>query len=293
MLRFSVLFMGCLVFAGLAAVAAGPLRAAATPPLPPTPGPRSSVTATPQPTARPSLAATATTVVAAATSIPATVGVPAATLVAPPVEALDPPELRAVWVDAFHDGFKTAQQVDNLVAWARRANVNALFVQVRRRGDAYYLKSFEPRSEDPDLTPGFDELQYLLADSGATIVVTIDADGQHMPEELAVMIGPIVSGDADYVNGSRLLGEFERESIIRHIGVHFFSRLVTILTTRRITDPSSGYRAARALMLLPWVAPTVLSALAWLWLLNPQFSAISWLLVQLHVIPSNLDFLGT
>ena len=80
----------------------------------------------------------------------------------------------------------------------------------------------------------------------ADIVVTIDADGQHMPEELAVMIGPIVSGEADYVNGSRLLGEFERESIIRHIGVHFFSRLVTILTTRRITDPSSGYRAARA-----------------------------------------------
>ena len=80
----------------------------------------------------------------------------------------------------------------------------------------------------------------------ADIVVTIDADGQHMPEELPVMIGPIVSGEADYVNGSRLLGEFERESIIRHIGVHFFSRLVTILTTRRITDPSSGYRAARA-----------------------------------------------
>ena len=81
---------------------------------------------------------------------------------------------------------------------------------------------------------------------GADIVVTIDADGQHLPEELAVMIGPIVSGEADYVNGSRLLGEFERESMIRHIGVHFFSRLVTILTGRRITDPSSGYRAARA-----------------------------------------------
>ena len=54
-----------------------------------------------------------------------------------------------------------------------------------------------------------------------------------------------------------------------------------------------GQRAARALMLLPWVAPTVLSALAWLWLLDPQFSAISWLLVKLHVLPSNANFLGT
>jgi uncharacterized lipoprotein YddW (UPF0748 family) len=77
-------------------------------------------------------------------------------------EPLDPPELRAVWVDAFHDGFKTPEQVDDLVAWARSANLNALFVEVRRRGDAYYLKSFEPRTEDPDLTPGFDALQYLI-----------------------------------------------------------------------------------------------------------------------------------
>jgi multiple sugar transport system permease protein len=53
-----------------------------------------------------------------------------------------------------------------------------------------------------------------------------------------------------------------------------------------------GYRISRALMLLPWVAPTVLSALAWLWLLDPQFSAISWLLVRLHLIHSNIDFLG-
>ena len=82
---------------------------------------------------------------------------------------------------------------------------------------------------------------------GADIVVTLDADGQHLPEELLDHDRARSSrGEADYVNGSRLLGEFEKESMIRHIGVHFFSRLVTILTGPRITDPSSGYRAARA-----------------------------------------------
>jgi hypothetical protein len=81
---------------------------------------------------------------------------------------------------------------------------------------------------------------------GAEIVVTLDADGQHKPEEMDIMIKPIVDGEADYVNGSRLLGAFEKESTIRHLGVHFFSRVVTILTGQRITDPSSGYRAARA-----------------------------------------------
>ncbi len=84
---------------------------------------------------------------------------------------------------------------------------------------------------------------------GADIVVTLDADGQHLPSELGVMIGPIVRGEADYVNGSRLLGYFEKESTIRHLGVHFFSRLVTILTGTRVTDISSGYRAARASLL--------------------------------------------
>ncbi|MGC8468660.1 MAG: carbohydrate ABC transporter permease [Acetobacteraceae bacterium] len=52
------------------------------------------------------------------------------------------------------------------------------------------------------------------------------------------------------------------------------------------------YRITRALMLLPWVAPTVLSALAWEWLLDPQFSAISWLLVHLGLIHGYINFLG-
>jgi hypothetical protein len=84
---------------------------------------------------------------------------------------------------------------------------------------------------------------------GAEIVVTLDADGQHLAEELPVVIGPILRGEADYVNGSRLLGAFEKGSMIRHLGVHFFSRLVTILTGQRVTDISSGYRAAKANLL--------------------------------------------
>src|SRR6266545_483667 len=42
------------------------------------------------------------------------------------------------------------------------------------------------------------------------------------------------------------MGKFERESLIRHVGVHFFSWLVTVLTGSRITDVSNGYRAIRA-----------------------------------------------
>ncbi|OYD09886.1 family 10 glycosylhydrolase [Paludifilum halophilum] len=71
-------------------------------------------------------------------------------------------EFRAYWVDAFHDGFKTPEQVDQLMEDVRRSNANAVFVQVRRRGDAYFNKALEPRTEDPDLQTGFDALSYLL-----------------------------------------------------------------------------------------------------------------------------------
>lgn len=81
---------------------------------------------------------------------------------------------------------------------------------------------------------------------GADIVVTLDADGQHLPEELPVVIKPILEDQADHVNGSRMLGEFERGPLIRHLGVHFFSWVVTLLTGQRVTDISSGYRATRA-----------------------------------------------
>jgi hypothetical protein len=81
---------------------------------------------------------------------------------------------------------------------------------------------------------------------GADIIVSIDADGQHQPEELPILVKPIIAGEADHVNGSRMLGDYERGPLIRHAGVHFFSWLVTVLTGQRVTDISSGYRATRA-----------------------------------------------
>ncbi|HEU5317165.1 MAG TPA: family 10 glycosylhydrolase, partial [Chloroflexota bacterium] len=73
-----------------------------------------------------------------------------------------PPQLRALWVDAFHDGIKSPAQVDALIKSARAAGANTLFVQVRRRGDAYYARTGEPRVEDPRLQRGFDALQAVI-----------------------------------------------------------------------------------------------------------------------------------
>ena len=81
---------------------------------------------------------------------------------------------------------------------------------------------------------------------GATVIASLDADGQHDPDELAKVIRPILDGDAEMVVGSRRLGEFERESHLRHVGMYMLSGVVSLLHGRRITDVSSGFRATSA-----------------------------------------------
>src|SRR5215467_6304138 len=48
----------------------------------------------------------------------------------------------------------------------------------------------------------------------------------------------------------------------------------------------------RAIVLIPFIVPTVLSAIAFWWLFDPQFSIISWSLKKMHLITTNIDFLG-
>lgn len=80
----------------------------------------------------------------------------------------DPPEVRAFWVDMFHDGAKTPEQVDKLLQDVKNANANAIFLQIRRRGDAFYNKSIEPRTEDPGLPAGYDPLADLIQKAHAS-----------------------------------------------------------------------------------------------------------------------------
>lgn len=48
----------------------------------------------------------------------------------------------------------------------------------------------------------------------------------------------------------------------------------------------------RAVVLLPFIVPTALSAIAFSWMYDPQFSAISWMLKRAGLIDHYIDFLG-
>ncbi len=56
-------------------------------------------------------------------------------------------ETRGLWVDAFHPGIMNSAQTTEMVAKAKDAGFNAVFVQVRKRGDALYTSTIEPRAD--------------------------------------------------------------------------------------------------------------------------------------------------
>jgi len=86
----------------------------------------------------------------------------------------------------------------------------------------------------------------LLADSGAAVVVTLDADGQHLPSEMERLVEPVLSGEVAVAHGSRVLGEAEPNHRARELGIVFFNRVVSFITRTKVTDCSNGYRAVRA-----------------------------------------------
>ena len=89
----------------------------------------------------------------------------------------------------------------------------------------------------------------LMVDSGAEVVVTLDADGQHLPSEMERLVKPILDGEVDVAHGSRVLGEADRNHLARELGIVFFNRLVSFITRTHVSDCSNGYRAVRASVL--------------------------------------------
>ncbi len=82
---------------------------------------------------------------------------------------------------------------------------------------------------------------------GAEVVVTLDGDGQHAPEEIEGLVQPIIRGEADFVVGSRFIsGDSPRMPIHRFYGIKFFNFIMKLRTGLNLTDCTCGFKAYRA-----------------------------------------------
>lgn len=77
----------------------------------------------------------------------------------------------------------------------------------------------------------------------AVVVVVLDADGQHLTEEIYKVVDPVLAGQADIVVGSRYLNHTSRVPRMRVLGHWAFNLLTHYASGVAVSDSQSGYRA--------------------------------------------------
>ena len=89
-----------------------------------------------------------------------------------------------------------------------------------------------------------------FAKAEGDVIVTIDSDGSHRPEELPRLLTPILQNQADLVIGSRYLNQKDVAARkLNAFGVQIFNFLIQMLTDVAVTDSQSGYRAMKRAVL--------------------------------------------
>jgi hypothetical protein len=88
---------------------------------------------------------------------------------------------------------------------------------------------------------------YIYAlERGYEVAVQVDGDGQHDPRHIHDLLARLRGeGDLNMVTGSRFLesdGEGYRSSATRRVGIRVFAWVVSRITGRRVSDPTSGFR---------------------------------------------------
>ena len=85
----------------------------------------------------------------------------------------------------------------------------------------------------------------LAAAHGARYVVTLDADGQNDPAEMATLLQPLLDDTADFVIASRRTGTDRTTDRFRRAGVRVYAALLNAIAGQHLTDSSNGYRSFR------------------------------------------------
>jgi glycosyltransferase involved in cell wall biosynthesis len=80
--------------------------------------------------------------------------------------------------------------------------------------------------------------------NGCKVVITMDSDGQHDPEDIAKLVAPILRGEADIVNGSRYMkGTDKNTPFYRRVGQYILDIITNANVGIHFTDTQSGFRA--------------------------------------------------
>ncbi len=80
--------------------------------------------------------------------------------------------------------------------------------------------------------------------STGKIIITMDADGQHCPEDIYTLVQPILDGKVDFTIGSRYLGTYYYKlPISTRFGEIVLEKLIYIFFGKKVVNNQGGYRA--------------------------------------------------
>ncbi len=92
-------------------------------------------------------------------------------------------------------------------------------------------------------------LRFGFEQAKGDIIVTLDSDGSHNPEEIPLVLRYIMENKADFVIGSRFFDAAATNAKIpkiNRIGNRMFNNLIRLFTGVKISDSQSGFRAIRS-----------------------------------------------
>ena len=111
--------------------------------------------------------------------------------------------------------------------------------EIAEAAGAVVVRQPKNRGKGATLTVGFRKAREF----NPSVVVLLDADGQHLPEELGLVIAPVLHGKADIALGSRYLGATSLVPQHRILGHKLFNFLSNSMSGVSVTDSQSGFRA--------------------------------------------------
>lgn len=71
----------------------------------------------------------------------------------------------------------------------------------------------------------------------------MDGDGQHNPDEIPILLEPIIKEEADFVIGSRYLSKDHKTPFYRRLGLFILNKMTNLTSDVNVTDSQSGFRA--------------------------------------------------
>ncbi len=158
--------------------------------------------------------------------------------------------LLSIVVPAYNEEHTVGDVVDRLKATVRKVGMASEIlvvddysrdktVEVSLNHFAKVYSLMEHKGKGYALRAGF-------AKAKGDIIVTIDSDGSNRPEELPLLLQPVLENQADLVIGSRFSGKKPTSGKrFNAAGVRVFNLFIRILTGASVSDSQSGYRAMR------------------------------------------------